>query len=384
MRVMQVLPTLSGGGAEGFIANLCVSLVKAGIETELHILSNVRDARGKLLFQRLKDNNVGISGNRSDTIKDFRIPGSFLRAVNSFNPDFVQANLHSSEIIVATVRPLIKSKPKFIRRLANSRSLGITNEILLRWMDQSFDLTIACSDVVRDFYEHELRFSKKSVGETILNGSVLRRMPPTSEERIAAREQLSLPLSSRIFVHIGRMGPLSRKEDGLDQSQKAHDVLLQAFGRAFSGDMSKVLLLVGDGDHRGRLEELAAALNLTQQVRFLGLLPEPWPALVAADIFVFPSRFEGHPNVIPEAISCGLPLLISDIRENREMLIGSANRAISVNDVEGFADAMIDFDKDYEALREEANAVAPIMFSEKSMDTCAERYIAAFHNIAGR
>ena len=381
MRILQVLPTLSAGGAEAFVANLCVSLAQAGAEPQLHLLSTVRDERGELLYEKLRDNGVKVSGNTYGSIRNWRVPIEFLRAANAFRPDYVQANLHSSEVIVTATNRFIQSKPKLIRRLANSRSLGLSNRLALRWIDRRFHLTVACSETVRYYYDRELKTSHDCEIVTILNGSVLRSAPPTDAEKAAARTALGIDNDVRVFANIGAMRPVSRNDTSLEGAQKAHDVLITAFSRAFGATPRAILLLVGDGPLRGPLETLAASLGIADQVRFLGMLPEPWLALEAADIFVFPSRFEGHPNVLPEAISCGLPLLISDIRENRDMLFGAPHRAVAVDDVDAFARAMVDLDQVFHSLKAQAAATAPIVLTQKSMDSCAAAYISAFGSI---
>lgn len=381
MKVLQVLPTLSAGGAESFVANLCIALAQAGVEPQLHLLSTVRDERGKLLYERLRDGGVHVSGNTYDSIRNWQVPIEFLREANAFRPNYIQANLHSSELIVAATKQFIRSKPKLVRRLANSRSLGLSSRPVLRWLDRRFDLTVACSETVHDYYERELKASHDCDIVTILNGSVLRHAPPTDAEKAAARAALGINSEARVFANIGAMRPVSRADSSLESAQKAHDVLIAAFSRAFAAAPSAILLLVGDGQLRGPLESLAASLGIANQVRFLGMLPEPWLALEAADIFVFPSRFEGHPNVLPEAISCGLPLLISDIRENREMLYGAPHRAVAVDDVDALASAMVELDGVFQSLKAQATATAQIVFEEKSMDRCAAAYISAFGSI---
>ena len=80
-------------------------------------------------------------------------------------------------------------------------------------------------------------------------------------------------------------------------------------------DMENVTLtLIGEGDTRRDLEDLA--LGARAEIRFVGSVPhEDLPRyFAAADIFVLPSLFEGHPKVIVEAMASGLPIVASDVR----------------------------------------------------------------------
>jgi glycosyltransferase involved in cell wall biosynthesis len=69
------------------------------------------------------------------------------------------------------------------------------------------------------------------------------------------------------------------------------------------------LTIVGDGPERSRLEVLARRLGLGARVTFTGLVPDISPHLAAGDIFLLPSRFEGYPAVLIEALAAGLPVV---------------------------------------------------------------------------
>lgn len=82
-----------------------------------------------------------------------------------------------------------------------------------------------------------------------------------------------------------------------------------------------ILILVGDGPDRGRLEGLARSGGLGARVRFLGLRPPgELPALLAAaDVMVLPTMSEGLANVWVESLACGTPVVTSDIGGAREV-----------------------------------------------------------------
>lgn len=96
-------------------------------------------------------------------------------------------------------------------------------------------------------------------------------------------------------------------------AQKGVDVLLDALAQP--GLKRAVLDVVGDGDWRGRLEAQAERLGLAERVNFLGWRDRDALAAVyrAADVFVLPSRDEGMPNVLLEAMASGLPAAASRV-----------------------------------------------------------------------
>jgi glycosyltransferase involved in cell wall biosynthesis len=83
------------------------------------------------------------------------------------------------------------------------------------------------------------------------------------------------------------------------------------------------LVIVGDGRYRPTLEELARQLGVAARVRFRGLLPAGAAVqseLDAADVFVLPSRTEGLPRAMIEAMARGLPCIGSAVGGIPELL----------------------------------------------------------------
>ncbi len=120
------------------------------------------------------------------------------------------------------------------------------------------------------------------------------------------------------------------------KAQKNHETLLKAFARL--GE-EWVLLLAGDGPRRGMLAELARSLGIEERVRFLGNRDDVAELLAISDVLVLPSKHEGMPNVLLEAMAARTPIVCSDIPENREVA-GSEACYVGVDDVEGLAAAI--------------------------------------------
>jgi glycosyltransferase involved in cell wall biosynthesis len=95
-------------------------------------------------------------------------------------------------------------------------------------------------------------------------------------------------------------------------------------------EMDIKLLIIGDeqkiNGERKRLENMSERYGLTNEVIFTGWRDNPIPLLLCSDLFVFPTKHEGSPNSLLEALACGLPCLGSDIDEIKEHLIFSELR----------------------------------------------------------
>jgi glycosyltransferase involved in cell wall biosynthesis len=127
------------------------------------------------------------------------------------------------------------------------------------------------------------------------NGADLGRWTP--EPKGPARKHLGLPVDRHVIICVGR---LSR--------QKGQDVLLAA-AREVDADV----VLVGDGPDRAALEAAAPA-----NVRFAGRSDDVAAWYAAADAVAVPSRWEGMPLVVLEALACGRPVVGSDVSGMRE------------------------------------------------------------------
>lgn len=123
---------------------------------------------------------------------------------------------------------------------------------------------------------------------------------------------------------------------------KGQDVLIKAVARA--GRSGLHLTFVGDGRARSKLEELAASLGIADQVTFLGQLPagrDVRHALGAADLFVLPSRTEGLPRAMIEAMARGLPCIGSTVGGIPELL--APEDMVPPGDVDALAKKILDF-----------------------------------------
>jgi len=94
--------------------------------------------------------------------------------------------------------------------------------------------------------------------------------------------------------------------------QKAHDVLLKAFSIFCAKHYDWRLAIMGVGSEEMPLRDLAERLKIGERIDWLGQKADPYPWLCASKIFALSSRYEGTPNALLEAMSCGLPCVVSN------------------------------------------------------------------------
>lgn len=115
------------------------------------------------------------------------------------------------------------------------------------------------------------------------------------------KRELRVPAESFVVGHVGRFS-----------EQKNHLFLVDVFAEIARRRPDAVLMLVGKGETRTAVERRVAELGLTDRVVFAGVRSDVRRLYSAMDVFIFPSVYEGLPNVVVEAQANGLPCVISD------------------------------------------------------------------------
>jgi glycosyltransferase involved in cell wall biosynthesis len=175
-------------------------------------------------------------------------------------------------------------------------------------------------------------------------------------DRESARRALDVPPGSAVIGTVSRL-----------EAQKAHDVLLRAFAALRAAGTDAVLMLVGDGRERARLQEMAGALGLQDRVRFLGTRRDLPLLFAAMDVFALPSRWEGTPLALIGAMAASVPVVATPVGGVTTVVAdGKTGRLVPVEDVEALAAALAG------ALRDRATSKALAEAGRKHvMQTCS-------------
>lgn len=133
---------------------------------------------------------------------------------------------------------------------------------------------------------------------------------------------------------------------------KAQDLQIDAIARCRHAGLDVRLVIVGDGQHRRELEQRAATLGIREAVNFAGQLSAGTPirdVLDRADLFLLPSRQEGLPRALIEAMARGLPCIASNVGGIPELLL--AEDLVVPDDVAGLATKIRDVLADSDRMR---------------------------------
>jgi glycosyltransferase involved in cell wall biosynthesis len=102
--------------------------------------------------------------------------------------------------------------------------------------------------------------------------------------------------------------------------QKDYPTLFYAFAKILPYFPALTLTIYGEGPERKKLEEIIKRLNLKDKILLPGLTTTIFQKLTKADLFVFPSLYEGFPNALCEAMTIGLPVVASDCSGNVDIV----------------------------------------------------------------
>jgi glycosyltransferase involved in cell wall biosynthesis len=172
---------------------------------------------------------------------------------------------------------------------------------------------------------------------------------------------------------VGRLAP-----------QKGIDLLLQAAELVRRERPETSFRIAGDGPLSEEIHEEARRRGLGDDVQFDGLVDGPWGVLAELDVFVLPSRWEGMPFSLLEAMSCGLPVVSFDVGGVTDLILDEAYGAVvAPGDVRGFADAILRYVDSPETRHRVGAAARGRVLEEFTLDRMIERTYEVYREALG-
>lgn len=290
MKILQVIPYFCFGGAETMCENLCYALKKMGHEVMAVSLYN----RHTPISDRMERAGIPIVFLDKKLGLDLSMIPKLCQIMKQEKPDAVHTHLDVIKYTVLAAKLSgIKRCVHTIHSVAYKEAEGklqkITNYL---YYHLGWSVPVALSPEVRqtvcDFYH-----KKPQDVPVIYNGIDLSRYSP--KESYLTAEEMTI-------VHVGRF-----------DNPKNHEGLLRVFARILDTYPNCRLELVGDGDLRPEIEEQIHHLGISDRVVLHGMQSDVRPFLQRADLFVLPSRYEGMPMTLIEAMATGLPICAAEV-----------------------------------------------------------------------
>lgn len=288
MRLVAYTDNVERGGADVSMSHLLASLER-GIDVT--VIGVSRDIVEWVAARRPGAATRVLRRPRSG--HDWRSLRAHVNALREARPDIVHANLSSPwscqyAIVAAGLlrRPRVVAVYQLPRSPRNRRQLEMK-----RLSARAVDRHVGVGERTSREIEELLGLTADSVA-TIHNGV------PDVPFKPAPR-----PTSRPLVGAIGRLEP-----------QKGYDVLIHALAQV----PDATLVLVGEGGERSALEQLAVRLGIADRVRWLGWSDDARSYLGTFDVFAFPSRFEGFPLAVLEALLARRAVVASDVGSTAE------------------------------------------------------------------
>ena len=301
MRILEVLAgTANNGGVESFVINLIENMDRSGFLTDCltpypcrddTVRERIRQTGARFVELDLPYRDITnhlyrlfIRFLRQDPYDIVHIHGSRVSAMAVMAAGARKAGAGKVIVHAHTASADERLKTRIIRMLGNAAMAGKT------------DVYCACSaEAVRG------KFSGRNAKDAVIipNGIDTARFRYDRAARRAWRTKLGIPEDAFVTGHVGRLS-----------GEKNQSFLLEILEAM--GDHGSRLLLVGEGEDRGKLEQAVRDKGLEEQVIFAGSVSNVQDYLQAMDVFVFPSSYEGFGIAAVEAQASGLPVVASD------------------------------------------------------------------------
>lgn len=297
-RVALFLPTLDGGGAERAFVNLAGGMAAAGKDTDL-VVGNARgiyrsEVPATVNLVDLEINRLALAVPRLIGYLRRRRPSRLYSALEEANIVALVAKRLSG--VPCMVFPSIRNSLSAEEATAGDRKTRIMRR-LARMLYPNADGIVAVSAGVAEDAALTLGLRRDSIS-VIANPTLTEALP-----RLAAApldHPWFEPGQPPVILSCGRLS-----------AQKDYATLIQAFSALREHQLARLVIL-GEGECRGALEALSADMGFAQDIAFPGFEANPFRFMSRSAVFALSSVHEGSPNVLVQALACGLPIVATD------------------------------------------------------------------------
>lgn len=309
MKILYVIDSLGTGGAERSTSDLWYFLSERGVQVKLVVLNRRKEGIQKEILEKGFD--VHFLNRRHFFYQCMEIASE----ITKFRPDIVHSVLFKSNLRCRIAK--VVTNFRYVESLVNCsydkvrlRDPNISKPAFYFYKFVDFltskkvDSYAAITEEVKNHYTKELKISRNKIA-VILRG---RRENAFIDQRLSLRSDFlkrnQLSDNTVMIIHVGRQ-----------EFQKGHMILLKAV-KALESRINRPVVFVfagRAGNSTAEIEALTNGLHFSIPILWLGHRYDIPQLLAMADIFVFPSLYEGLGGVLIEAQAAKLPIVCSDL-----------------------------------------------------------------------
>lgn len=364
MKIVQLIYSLSSGGAERFVVDLSNELVRQGHEVHLVVF---RSNEGSEFYKPFIESgvlfhNLGIE----EGFSLFRVL-KVMMALHRINPDIVHSHLNVIPYIYFL--SFLRRDIKFLHTLHSSARYTVggkfqylINRIFYkRGLIHPVAISQKSNDSYRDFY--------CLPGAVVIDNGRSKVQPTSSFE--SARSEVLSYLGGRkkpIFIHVARFHPA-----------KNQDLLISSFNRLYAEGIDFVLLVIGNGyGQSGSAKSLRD--RSCSSIKFLGEKANVGDYLLQADAFCLTSKYEGLPISLLEALSAGCVPICTAVGGISDVITDGLTGYLSDGlDIDGFCSAVKRYLHCPDAVGRDF--LNEYFNSKYSIEECARSYISVYESL---
>ena len=300
-RILLLIKGLGLGGAERLLVSLTECRDRANFDYAVAYILGEQDA----LAPAMQRAGVPVYGLRARSSADLRWLWRLRKLLVKGRFDLVHSHLPYAASFARVVAATIAARRRPVL-VYTEHSLWNRAAVLTRVLNR---LTVSADRglfVVSPAAREALPRRLRAEARVVVHGVDLSQSRPLVERRAELRNELVAELGLRdddvIVLSVSNF-----------RAEKGHDVLVDAAGRVARAGLPVRFLLVGWGPLEEQVRSAVRAGGLQGSVTLLGRRDDTLRLMAASDVFVLPSRQEGMPVALMEALSVGLPVVATRI-----------------------------------------------------------------------
>lgn len=289
MKILQVIPRFVFGGAETMCQNLSIQLKKMGHNV---VIVSLYDYRSEICDKLIK-NGIEIFFLNKRVGFDYKTIKQLRRIIKQFQPDVIHSHLHAINYVVFSDLFLHHRKIHTLHSIAQKESTKIGKILNHFFFKFNHVIPVALSNENKKTIINVYKINENRI-PVILNGVPL--------SNCIIKDDYSFNNGVINIIHVGSLTPVKNHKEMIKAIKKIHDI-----------DSRVRILFVGDGVLRDELEMFVKQLDADKYITFYGLCDDVYSLLKSADVFILPSKYEGIPMSIIEAMGSALPIVASKV-----------------------------------------------------------------------